>query len=61
MRVPINAAAREVVRLTSANEDLDEQIRILTEKRASNCETAESFEAIAEWEIVEEEPEPPAE
>lgn len=48
-KLPDNAAAREVARLRGINADLDEQIRVLMEKKIENAERVGLLSNVANW------------
>lgn len=49
MKRPANAAAEEIARLTSINNDIDEQVRVLRESQGRNGTIIEQLGPLAEW------------
>lgn len=59
VRIPANAAARDVRRMREENLDLEEQILVLRTKQLENSEMMGQLSHIAEW--VDEQPDIPVE
>lgn len=60
MKQPLNAAAREIVRLRTVNENLEIEMHSLRLQQMENSELIGNFSHVAEWEEVQDGEDPGA-